>query len=160
MVPIPWCLGMPMPVGSLHSNTKCQLLHVPTWLSRIAAVSLGIVSLPPQVLRHVDTVSGAPIYSRTRHCCSGNWCVKLVSYEYRPLSPFGLLRVRRYAALGQTMCRLTPVLSQGKSIDLSTATTAYESTVPLDVRCFSIQLTIRSNSRHLLLSLCLFWDVP
>ena len=48
-----------------------------------------------------------------------------------------------HALLGQTMGRLTSVLSQGKSIDMSTTTTAFESIVPLDVCCTGTQLTVR-----------------
>lgn len=41
------------------------------------------------------------------------------------------------------MGRLTSVLSQGKSIDLSTTTTVFESIVPLDVCYTFTQLTAR-----------------
>jgi len=66
----------------------------------------NIAPFPPHVARHVDTISGASIHCRTSHCCGWNRYVELVSHTWRPISPFGLLGLRRYALLGQTMGRL------------------------------------------------------
>ena len=143
MDPIPWCPGMPMPVGSLHSNQNDGPPHIPTWLSLVAAPPYHRTPFLPHVARHVDTIPGASIHCRTSHCCGWNRCVELVSHTCRPFSPFCLLGLRRYALLGRSMGRLTSVLSQGKSIDLSTTTTVFESIVPLDVCCTLTQLTVR-----------------